>query len=89
MDTAALKTIRCHEILNLVIKVTNVCKFVLSKNIYIFFLFVKFVMREISLRAFVMREIAKNQRVKRDSDPSFAMHPLKLVSNKMKFLIPV
>ena len=85
MDTAALTTIRCHEILNLVIKVTNLCKFVLSKNIYIFFLFVKFVMREIS----VMREIARNQRVKRDSDPSFAMHPLKLVSNYMKFLIPV
>ena len=35
----------------------------------ILFLFVKLVIREISSKAFVMREIARNKRVKRDSDP--------------------
>ena len=38
----------------------------------IVFLFVKLVIREISSKAFVMREIARNKRVKRNSDPPFA-----------------
>ena len=39
-----------------------------AKMFTILFLFVKLVIREVSSKAFVMREIARNERVKQDSD---------------------